>query len=179
MLLKMAYIQEGLNATGRTLYLLNMYYFATYDESALEKINELASKHNLQGYGRTDFDTLHMFYGRYKVLVTWALVGICFAFIALIAFRKKAAWEFPFVMLIIFTALLFAHINVGWHADYAIAADQNTYIMSAPSAGAKLVEVIGEGNKMPVHGVRDVWIHVDWNGRDAYVKSTQVIEVTL
>src|SRR5688572_16230256 len=44
MLLKMAFIQEGLNHIGRALYYLNLYYLATKDKTTLDKIQELANK---------------------------------------------------------------------------------------------------------------------------------------
>src|SRR5690349_20074349 len=37
MLLKMAYVQEGLNRISQSAYYLNLYYLATQDESALTK----------------------------------------------------------------------------------------------------------------------------------------------
>src|SRR4051812_40914450 len=41
MLLKMAFIQEGLLHIGQSMYYLNLYFIATHDESALDKMNEL------------------------------------------------------------------------------------------------------------------------------------------
>src|SRR5690348_1763124 len=41
MLLKMAYIQEGLGKIGQTLYYLRLYYLASDDEQALHKMEEL------------------------------------------------------------------------------------------------------------------------------------------
>ena len=43
MLLKMAYIQEGLNHVGQALYYLNLYYLASKDKSVLGKMEELAN----------------------------------------------------------------------------------------------------------------------------------------
>src|SRR5687768_6280917 len=41
MLLKMAYVQEGLNHIGPAMYYLNLYYIATNDKSVLTKMDEL------------------------------------------------------------------------------------------------------------------------------------------
>src|SRR3954468_14023429 len=49
MLLKMAYIQEGLGKIGQTLYYLKLYHLATDDEQALRKMEELAGKFGLSG----------------------------------------------------------------------------------------------------------------------------------
>src|SRR3954469_12839623 len=62
MLLKMAYIQEGLGNIGEAMYYLNLYFLVTNDKSALEKMEELAHKFNLQGYETTDADRVLTFY---------------------------------------------------------------------------------------------------------------------
>ncbi len=56
MLLKMAYVHEGLNHTGQALYCLNLYYLATKDQRALDKMEALATKFGLEGYKNSDFD---------------------------------------------------------------------------------------------------------------------------
>src|SRR5688572_873023 len=45
MLLKMAYVYEGLNQIGSAMYYLNLYHIATNDKSVIEKMNELATKY--------------------------------------------------------------------------------------------------------------------------------------
>ena len=50
MLLKMAYIHEGLNNIGSAMYYLNLYYIATADETVVDKMDELATKFDLEGY---------------------------------------------------------------------------------------------------------------------------------
>ena len=50
MLLKMAYIQEGLGHTSMSLYYLHLYYLASHDDQALTKMEEIASKNGLEGY---------------------------------------------------------------------------------------------------------------------------------
>src|SRR5688572_32178846 len=50
MLLKMAYIEEGLGRVGQALYYLDLYYLATNDKFVLEKMEELSTKFNLKGY---------------------------------------------------------------------------------------------------------------------------------
>src|SRR5690349_2721164 len=56
MLLKMAYVQEGLNRISQSAYYLNLYYLATQDESALTKLGELADKYRLEGYEPSRFE---------------------------------------------------------------------------------------------------------------------------
>src|SRR6188768_765420 len=58
MLLKMAYIQEGLGHLGRSLYYLNLYYQATDDKQALYKMEDIAEKNKLEGYTSTETSRL-------------------------------------------------------------------------------------------------------------------------
>src|SRR3954471_13835099 len=50
MLLKMAYIQEGLSNIGPSMYYLNLYFLSSNDKSALKKMEDMATKYNLKGY---------------------------------------------------------------------------------------------------------------------------------
>src|SRR5690349_18872885 len=65
MLLKMAYIEEGLVQTGRALYHLNLYYKATNDKTALEKMEQLATKYNLEGYQQDEASVILSYYNDY------------------------------------------------------------------------------------------------------------------
>src|SRR5699024_6607043 len=65
MLLKMAFINEGLGNYSKALYYLNIYYLKTSDKEVRLKIEELAEKHQLSGYQFTDVDFFLNFYHRY------------------------------------------------------------------------------------------------------------------
>ena len=49
MLLRMAFIHEGLGRLGESLFYLNLYHLASSDPQALKKMEELAEKNRLQG----------------------------------------------------------------------------------------------------------------------------------
>jgi hypothetical protein len=51
MLLKMAFVKEGLGDYSNALYYLNLYYLKTYDKKVLKKMENLAERyHKLEGY---------------------------------------------------------------------------------------------------------------------------------
>src|SRR5258706_9691823 len=54
MLLKLAFIQEGLGHLGQSIYYLNLYFLATQDTQALLKIEEVAARNRLEGYSDSD-----------------------------------------------------------------------------------------------------------------------------
>jgi len=71
------------------------------------------------------------------------------------------------------------HINVGKNISEAVILQQNTYVMSGPSAGAPVVEVIDEGNRVEIIGKKDVWLKVLWKDEEAYVKNNSLVRIEL
>jgi hypothetical protein len=182
MLLKMAYIQEGLDHIGKALYYLNLYYLVTQDQTALTKMEELASKHNLEGYKATDTDRFLGWYHDYHFFVTGALGAILIFLVSLTFYRKTRLKRRPvgsFITLILLLLVFFVHVNYGEIISTGIVADPNTYVMSGPSAGASVVEIVDAGHRVEVIGKKDVWLKIRWNGDVAYVKENHLLPVTL
>ena len=180
MLLKMAYIHEGLDHPGKTLYYLSLYHRATGDAGALRKMEELATKYNLDGYTVTDADRLLAWYLESREYISIGLAAVCVLLLAVAfrtQFRKNKRPIGAFAALTFFVALMFVHLNVGDQLDLGIIADANTFIMSGPSPGSDVIERVGEGHRIEVLGKKDVWLKVKWNGEVAYVKEGRVLTV--
>lgn len=182
MLLKMAYIQEGLNNTGQAMYYLNLYFVASNDKSVLTKMDQMAKKFNLHGYEETDADWMFSFYHDYYFPITIFIIALSLLSMSLIFYTKIKLRQRPIassVFLVVVLAGFFVHINFGKNISEAIVFQQNTYVMSGPSAGAPIVDVIDEGNRVEIIGKNDVWLKVRWNDEDAYVKNDALMKVEL
>ena len=181
MLLKMAYIEEGLNHPGKALYYLNLYYLATSDKTALDKMEELAQKFNLDGYETSDADLALSFYHDYHLDISLALGAIIVFCIALVLFWKRkgkrsiAAGTVAFFVL----AIMIVHVNFGEKISTGIIGEPNTYLLDGPSAGASVVSVVGEGHKFEIIGKVDVWYKVRWNDHTVFVKDHSLLPVKL
>ena len=182
MLLKMAYIQEGLNHIGQAMYYLNLYFIASNDKSALGKMEQMATKFNLQGYEATDADQFLSFYHDYFFQITLFLIALSILIMGMIFYTKVklnrkpiASGIFLLVMLIVF----FVHTNYGGRITEAIVSQQNTYVMKGPSAGAPVVEIIDEGHRVEILGKNDVWLKILWNDEIVYVKDGVLLPVRL
>jgi hypothetical protein len=176
MLLKMAYIAEGLHEAAMAMYYLNLYYQATYDNAALTKITELAETHGLSGYERTDAHTAWTVYAKNQMGIALVLTLCIVALSAIMAFKQKrnqkpvGVWIVNSVLLLV----LAAHTNVTT-PRYAITQHDDTLVMSGPSAGASVAARITAGHKVHVVGERDVWKKVIWNNKEVYIRQTNLL----
>lgn len=181
MLLKMAYIQEGLHNVGDALYYLNLYYLASNDKSALVKMEELSGRYNLQGYENTEANLALAFYRDYHLNISLALAAVALFFVAL-AFSIKRKGQRPIgsaISTAVVLVILFFHINEGQDDPVGIIRASNTLVMDGPSPGASVIDIINEGHRVEITGKRDVWMQVKWNGQSAYVKQGNLMPVSL
>jgi hypothetical protein len=181
MLLKMAYIQEGLNHIGQALYYLNLYYLVTNDKSVLGKMEEVATRYNLEGYENTDTDRVLSFYRDYYFHISLALAVVAL-FLVSLAFSIQRKGQRPvasgiFTFLVLLT--LFFHINWGGEISMGIVGSSNAFLMDGPSPGASVIDVVDEGHRVEIVGKKDVWLQVLWNGEVAYIKESNLLPVRL
>lgn len=181
MLMKMAFIEEGLNHIGQAMYYLNLYYARTSDDSALEKMTQLSEKFRLQGYQDPEAESALSFYRQYEDHISVTLAVIMFFFFSLIVFQKRRQKNIValFVALVFFAFILLAHLNLVTSAEQAIVASGNTYVMEGPSGAAPVVEVIEPGHRVPVISRHDVWVEIQWKDRTGYIKRDRLLPVLL
>ena len=177
MLLKMAFINEGLGDYSKALYLLNMFYSKTSDKRALRKMEELARVHQLDGYQFTDMEFFRTVYKRYYYHIIASLVVIALFVFSLILFRKRRRQHRPILAGICFVfilAVLFGLINFGYGRDRAIVLSEEAYLRAGPSSGANVTEIIGRGHRVEVISKRDVWVKINWNNRPVYIRESHL-----
>lgn len=181
MLLRMAYIEEGLGHVGSALYYLSLYEQQTGDRAATQKMDELATKASLQGYDPADARLFARLYTRHHVYISLALSSVVLLFLTL-AWRHRARGHRPVgfaVVTIVFLAALFVHIQVGSQLSRAVVAHPQTFVMAGPSAGAEVLDILSEGHRLDVIGRVDVWVKVKWNESTGFVKETNLRQVRL
>ncbi|MEM8566656.1 MAG: SH3 domain-containing protein [Bacteroidota bacterium] len=177
MLLKMAFIREGLNDYSGALYYLNTYYLKTSDRRALTKMEAMATKKSLEGYAFTDYDFfLTNFYKYYNVIV-FALLALAILMLALV-YRLKVQLKqspiAPAIVMVILLAGLFYTLNFGRDYNRAIVTSSDTYLMSGPSAGSEVVDILDKGHRLSFSDTKDVWVKVKWKEGTAYIKKDKL-----
>ncbi len=177
MLLKMAFIKEGLGDYSEALYLLSIFYSKTSDKRALRKMEELAGKHHLNGYQYTDMEFFRTVYKRYRFHIITSLVAFALFVFTYILYQKRRQQHRPLAAGIFFVfilAALFGLINFGQGRDRAIVLSDQAYLRVGPSSGANVAEIIGKGHKVEVVGKKDVWVKIYWNDRPVYIRESHL-----
>lgn len=181
MLMKMAYINEALGEVAETQYFLSLYFNATNDASALEKMEELAASNGLEGYATTEWDRLLLTYRIYKtpaLALAFALLLINGVWLWRSKGRASRPWA-PFSGVVV--AALITLVLIKWSAPSpaSIIVHPDTYLMSGPSPGSNVVEVVDGGHKVTVLGKKDVWLKVRWHNDVVYLKKASLRPVSL
>lgn len=182
MLLKMAYVQEGLQHIGPALYYLNLYYIATRDKTTLDKMDELATKYNLKGYEISETSGAMSFYNDYNLYISVAIAALMVLMMSLAAYTKLKLNKRPiasFSILIVLTIALFSNLIYAGGMATAIVAHPATYVMKGPSAAAAVIDIISDGHRVNIIGKKDVWLKVSWDGNTGYIKQNAMLPIAL
>ena len=177
MLLKMAFIHEGLDQTVESLYFLNQYYQLTADREAITKINELAKAHQLSGYEYSDGEYLLGYYRKYQTMILGTISALLLLSTVLVWRRKQhqETWVPAFVFQIIVAGLLLTFSNQWMESQKAIIKTNNTVLMNGPAAGAEPITIITKGHRVEVLERNTIWTKINWNNRVGYVRNNRIL----
>jgi hypothetical protein len=176
MLLKMAYIKEGLSDFAGALYYLNLHARLTADEETMAKMRRLAERHQLKGYAYNDQEYLVRLLKKYRDEIQWGLLGCCFI-LSVVIFWESHKGRKPAISLffnLLFLAGLLV-LNNGWTDTQKAIIMSDTTLMTAASAAAEPLEAVRKGHKVQVLQRGDVWTKVRWEGKEAYVRNAKVV----
>jgi tetratricopeptide (TPR) repeat protein len=181
MLLKMAYIHEGLGNVSQGLYYLNLYFQATGDHQTLLKMQELAVKNRLEGYENPESDQFYYQLNKYDYLISLVLAAAALLSLAWMYSQKRKNIKSigSVVMMMIFLVLLAVQVNFPFKNSEIMITSGTTYLMSGPSAGAEVIAVVEAGHKLRKTNKKDVWLEVQWFDKPVYVKQNRVSPITL
>ena len=182
-LLKMAYISEGLEHFDQALYYLNLYYKINPSVRVLEKLSSLAEKKKLGGYDISDNTLFRNFlyqHGKTIEFIGFVLISI----FVLILFwmkkkQKKRAINFASILCLGVLFLLLLEANWLNKITYGIVINQEGYVMKAPSSGSDVLEKLSAGSRVELAGKEDVWYKVSFNeGTNGYLRDSNLRTVT-
>ncbi len=182
MLLRMAYIKEGLNDYTNALYYLNLYYLEQPSDEVLEKMSELAAEHNLTGYEFTEWDVILNYYVLLYEEILVALFALSVLLLGMIILKKAKSQKRPTgfgITYVLVTAVLFYLLNFGQVKNRGIILNGNSYIMSGPSSGSDVIDIAKKGHKVKMLKKNDVWVQIEWGSELAYIKQKNIKAITM
>lgn len=179
MLIKMAFIKEGLGNYTEALFFLDRYYKKTADKKVLNKMQELADQKDLSGYELSDYKFLVNNLNRYSTMILFVLFSLCLLILLGIYIKKvKGARALPWVtgqVLLLIIGLVI--INRLYSEPEAIIKSNQTVLMDGPSAGAEAIDLIGKGHKVIVLSKGEVWTKIKIEDKEVYVRSNRLIKL--
>jgi hypothetical protein len=177
MLLKMAFIKEGLGDYSSALYYLNVYYLKTSDKQARTKMKDIADEHNLSGFVINDSDFFLSLLNKYKLILAYGILGLSIIFLLVILYQRFGMKIKPVAFSIVFVVLqvvLFYVMNYAENTNQAIIVESNSYLMSGPSSGSDFVEVVEKGHRVKTFEEHGPWLEILWNDQKVYIKKNKV-----
>lgn len=180
MLLKMAYIKEGLRDYTGAMYYLHMFYTKEPSRSTLRKMEELAQAHRLHGYEYNDLQFFKTQFSKHymQILELLLLTAVVTVTVMFISWRRGHKFTGPFrlgfTLYLLFILYYINFLNLG---DEGIIKNSHVAIMSAPSAGANWLATASEGHKVPITGEQDIWYEIKWKGEKAYIRKSNLLEL--
>ena len=178
MLLKMAFIKEGLGDYTSSLYYLHNYYELTNDRSVLVKMSELADKKSLSGYTVEDKHFFLNAINKYKLAIQSVLVALLLL-LTVYVYRAKQKNELaigvPIIQLVLIVALM--TVTNGWFQPDQAIISENTFLMSAPSAASEPIGSVSKGHLVVVLEHTEVWTKIQWDEKEVYIRSAKLREL--
>ncbi|WP_205499768.1 SH3 domain-containing protein [Rufibacter psychrotolerans] len=178
MLLKMAYIHEGLQQYTHSMLYLQLFYSKSPSRSVLRKMEEVGLQQHLSGYEYTDWDFFKtQFYKYYSKILELLLAGAVIAMTLLVRrwLKKKPISSEAMVGFLGYLGFIFYFANFLTLDQQGIIQNGNVPIMNAPSAGAGLVASVGTGHKVNILGQEDIWYQIEWKGQPAYIRKNNLL----
>ncbi len=173
-LLKMAFIKDGLGDYVHALYYLDIYYTYSADRSVVAKIKKIAEGQGLRGYQYDDrnfFAALVEKYELYLQLVCAAIVLMLWAYIL----RKKKGHPFTAgAFQLLFMGVLIFLSNDLYTSDKGIILSDRTLLRSGPSAGAEPIRLIEKGHKVEILESGEEWVKIRWGEDEVFVRNSRV-----
>jgi hypothetical protein len=88
--------------------------------------------------------------------------------------RFSRGFQIGFLSFLFFIVYYINFLDFG---KKGIISRDNVAIMSAPAAGASWIATASAGHKIGLKKERDIWYETEWNGRKAYIRKKNVIEL--
>ncbi len=171
MLLKMAFIAEGMGDKEQATLYLSKYYDQSPNSQTISKIKSLTGQTTLYGYEVSDGGRFLLFLVDYKEIIV-GLLSLFLVFSMITTWwtgrkEEKSTSYWPTVLLI---CSIFLVNNFLKGPSTGLITHSPTFIVSKPTAGGELVDQVEPGHRIKIKSSKDIWYEIEWKDKIAYVK---------
>ena len=180
MLLKMAFINEGLGDYTQTLYYLSLHYEYAPSNGTLLRMEKIAKSQQLKGYEYSDFDYIKAIFQGYYFYFNLLVILIFGSIFGLFVYRINKQRRISTRQGITFFITLigfFILFNFAESKPKAIIKNDKVFLMSAPSAASELKAKVGKGHRVEILSKKDIWYKVKLGKQVAYVRENNLLKI--
>lgn len=177
LLLRMAYVQEGLGHYPAALYYLSMALARQPRLATWHKMADLARDQRLTGYPETWRQDLQLTFRRYYYFgLQGLLLGAVVGGTLLLVRRQRITrgWWVAYGSYLVLTVV---YLNLLGTERAALVVRPRAALMAGPSAGAAWLTTAAAGDRLIVQGQQDTWYQVQWQGQEAYIRTQDLLLV--
>ena len=180
MLLKMAFIYEGLGDYTQTLFYLSLHYEYAPSNTTLLRMEKIAQDKGLKGYEHSDFDYILAVFHRYYIYFNILLVLLFGGLFGLFIYRLRKREMLPVRQGIAFLLALtgiFILLNFSEDPPKAIIKNNKVFLMSAPSAASEMIDRLDKGHRVEILSKKDIWFKIKIGDQVAYIRESNLIKI--
>ncbi|WP_234364214.1 SH3 domain-containing protein [Lunatibacter salilacus] len=176
MLLKMAFIAEGVGDFPKSTLYLSKYYSHNPNPKVIAKIKTLTNQATLVGYNVSDQQKFFKFLIdlNQEITATFALLLLLFLISIFVFPKKRTGFYAP---AIVFLVLTFVSNNFLKDKETAIVTGAPSLIMDQPTAAGNLIRKVDAGHRVVIKSSKDIWYEIEWNEKTAYIKKENLSKI--
>lgn len=175
MLLKMAFITEGIGDKENATLYLSKYYDLSPNPQTITKIKTLTGQAELVGYEISDRMRFVLFLVEFKEILIGSMTLILIISLIFLWSKENKLTETRFyIPTILLITLIFVTNNFLKSQNTALVTKSPTLIVSKPSAAGEKVDLVEPGHRVKIKSSKDIWYEVEWKEKIAYIRKDNV-----
>lgn len=178
MLLKMAFVAEGMKDNENATLYLGKYYDLNPDPQIITKMKTLTNQNALEGYDISDSDRFLIFLSEHEQIIILVLSGLLLVSMILVlmsVYRKsKAPVYWPSLLLVV---MIFLTNNFLSPSNSGLITHSPTLILSDPTGAGELIQRVEPGHRVKIKSTDDIWYEIEWKEARAFVKKSNVTKL--
>ncbi|GAB3648296.1 hypothetical protein GCM10028791_11830 [Echinicola sediminis] len=174
MLLKMAYITEGLGKNEEATLYLSKYYDFNPSPKVTSKIKALTDQSDLKGYEVSDQAQFFKILTDHQQTITGTIALLLVISLIITVSKNKGQKPKYYIPSLILLLLAFISNNFLQAPETGIIKESPSIIMDQPTAAGKLIDKVNPGHRVIIESSEDIWYQVQWEGQKAFIKKNSV-----